>query len=97
MGNYFTIGEECRSGYNYELKKNLQQSKLIRSWLFNVEGLITISRGIRKSVTYLDYVKDLSVDASSQSIQLPEETKQEKDEHILFRGVNSEVASDYYI
>jgi len=65
MANYFTIGDECRNGFDFEQKKNMSHPKDLRSYLFNIQGLFTLFSGLRKAVSHLDYVRSLQKDESS--------------------------------
>lgn len=103
MGNYFTIGDECKAGYRFDMKKNFNHSKLLRQYLFNINGLQTaITDGFSKSLTHLDYCKALKPTSHSfESDAFEQEQEKQKEmtgnEQILFRGVNSEVKSDFRI
>lgn len=95
MANYFTIGDECRNGFDFEQKKNMSHPKDLRSYLFNIQGLFTLFSGLRKAVSHLDYVRSLQKDESS--FEQEEEEKTGKGGEILFRGPKSKVEADYYI
>jgi hypothetical protein len=65
MANYFTIGDECRSGYVFEQKKNRSHPKDLRQYLFNIQGVFTLLSGLRNAVSYLDYARALQEEEPS--------------------------------
>jgi len=95
MANYFTIGDECRSGYVFEQKKNRSHPKDLRQYLFNIQGVFTLLSGLRNAVSYLDYARALQEE--EPSIHSRVSASELKRSEILFRGPNSKIEADFYI